>query len=336
MFEGANHEEGVLGDRSRLGLLSDPVGEARRVQKPCPPRKGCSSSSMRPVQFTSGTPIIFGPFRITPHLVDHSAYDAHALEVEAGGRRLFYSGDLRGHGRKARLLDRLLAHTPSPVDVLLMEGSSLGRLKPDGRFPTETEIEATFVEIFRRTEGVALAAASAQNIDRVVSLYRACKRTGRTLIIDLYAAEILRATGNSNIPQSSWPNIALYVPQYQRVRIRRAKLFDLLERHKTRRVFPKDLKELAPRSAFLFRPAMLSDLDKLNVSPERGRSGRNGKATWNESATRRSSRNSRAPHSSRTRSYLGSRQHRGPTTAGRRDRSQNACPDPHVRGGPFS
>jgi len=37
-------------------------------------------------------------------LVDHSAYDAYALLVEADGERLFYSGDLRdvGGGVKVR------------------------------------------------------------------------------------------------------------------------------------------------------------------------------------------------------------------------------------------
>jgi ribonuclease J len=94
----------------------------------------------------------------------------------------------------------------------------------------------------------------------MVSLYRACKRTGRTLIIDLYAAEILRATGN-NIPQSDWPNVAVYVPQYQRIQIKRSGRFDLLDPHKTNRVFVERLEDLAPRAAMLFRPAMLRDLD---------------------------------------------------------------------------
>ena len=44
--------------------------------------------------------IDLGPFRITPFLMDHSAYDAYAILVEADGRRLFYTGDLRGHGRR--------------------------------------------------------------------------------------------------------------------------------------------------------------------------------------------------------------------------------------------
>lgn len=214
-----------------------------------------------PIEFTSGVPIHFGPFTITPHLVDHSAFDAYALEVEAKGCRLFYSGDIRAHGRKAALFERLIADPPRNINIMLMEGSSLGRLDPEKSFPTEAEVEAQFVEIFRRTDGMALAAASAQNIDRIVSLYRACKRTGRTLILDSYAAEILRATGNVNIPQSDWPNIAVYVPHYQRVRIKRQALFDLLDQHGKQRIYPEDLKTLAPNAALLFRPAMLKDLD---------------------------------------------------------------------------
>ena len=53
----------------------------------------------------SGKPLQIGPFVITPHLVDHSGFDAYALEIEAGGRRLFYSGDLRAHGRKSKLFE---------------------------------------------------------------------------------------------------------------------------------------------------------------------------------------------------------------------------------------
>lgn len=217
----------------------------------------------RAIEYASGVPLRFGPFTVTPHLVDHSGYDAYAFEVEADGERLFYSGDLRAHGRKAALFERMVARPPRAIDIMLMEGSSFGRLDPDKRFPTEGEIEAEMAALFQRMAGVALVAASAQNIDRMVTIYRAAKRTGRTLVVDLYAAEILRATGNANIPQSDWPSMALYVPHYQRVRIKQTERFDLLDAHKqARRLFPEDLKAIAPTAVFLFRPAMLRDLDR--------------------------------------------------------------------------
>lgn len=214
------------------------------------------------VTFTEGRTLTFGPFAVTPILVDHSAYDAYALLVEAGGQRLLYSGDLRAHGRKGVLFERLVRDPPRDIDVLLLEGSSLGRLDDDRTFPSESEIEDRFVGLFGDTAGLALVAASAQNIDRVVSLYRACKRTGRTLVLDLYAAEVLAATGNPRIPQSDWPGVAVFVPHHQRVRVKRTGRFDLIERHGTNRIYAEQLTALASRVALLFRHSLLPDLDR--------------------------------------------------------------------------
>jgi ribonuclease J len=75
---------------------------------------------------------------------------------------------------------------------------------------------------------VALS-ASAQNIDRIVSVYRACKRTRRTLRLDLDAVEILGATGNDNIARAGWPNLAVYAPEHQRRQIKRSERFDLID-----------------------------------------------------------------------------------------------------------
>ncbi len=204
--------------------------------------------------------IQIGPFHITPYLVDHSAYDAYALLIEANGRRLFYSGDLRAHGRKAALFERLIAHPPRPVHAMLMEGSSLGRLQPDQAFPSEAEIEAQMVERFRQPGFIGVC-ASAQNIDRVVSIYRACKRTGRTLILDLYALEVLAATGNENIPRAGWPNLKVYVPEYQRRHIKANQRFDIIDRYKDHRIYRETIQNNIGRTVMLFRPAMVTDID---------------------------------------------------------------------------
>ena len=203
-----------------------------------------------------------GPFSITPYLVDHSAYDAYALLVEAKGRRLFYSGDIRAHGRKAGLFERLVTYPPRPVHAMLMEGSSLGRLQPEHSFPTEAEIEAQLVERFHQPGFIGVC-ASAQNIDRIVSIYRACKRTGRTLILDLYALEVLAATGNENIPRAGWPNLAVYVPEYQRRQVARSGKFDLVARYKPHRVYRDTLQNGIGNTVMLFRPAMVPDIDLM-------------------------------------------------------------------------
>lgn len=133
-------------------------------------------------------PFEVGPFTITPYLTDHSAFDAYMLLVDCAGKRVLYSGDFRRVGRKAVLVNKLMCRPPENVDVLLLEGTTLGRAEA---FPTEDELEEEFVELFRNTRGRVFVTWSAQNIDRTVTLYRACLRTGRTLVLDLYTIDVL-------------------------------------------------------------------------------------------------------------------------------------------------
>jgi len=190
------------------------------------------------------------------------------LEITAEGRRLFYSGDLRAHGRKGKLFEYLVTHPPRDVDVMMMEGSSLGRLPDDGGvFQTEDDLEDEFIAQFKATPGMALVACSAQNIDRVVTVYRAAKQTGRTLIVDAYAAEVLKATGHDSIPkiEEGWSNIAVYIPQSQRVSLKRKGIASIVGGYRGFRVWPEQLAELASRSAMLFRGWMLRDLERANA-----------------------------------------------------------------------
>jgi ribonuclease J len=208
-----------------------------------------------------------GAFAVTPFLVDHSGFDAYALEIEADGRRLFYSGDLRSHGRKGRLFDELIQNPPKGIDVMLMEGSSLGRLRDDEKFKSEYELEKLFIDRFKSSEGMVLVVCSAQNIDRVVTIYRAAKQTGRTLIFDAYAAEVLIATGHESIPKPvrGWTNLAVYIPQVQRIALKQKGIASKVDHYRSFRVWPEELAELAPKAVMLFRPGMFRDLDKAGA-----------------------------------------------------------------------
>jgi ribonuclease J len=205
-------------------------------------------------------PIEFGPFTVTPYLVDHSAFDSYGLLVEAGGRRLMYSGDIRATGRKAALFDRFLADPPGGVDVLLLEGTSIGR---DPAAPTlsEQDVEERCLELFRDTDGMVLACYSGQNIDRMVTLHRAARRSGRRLVLDLYAAEVARATGRpETIPQGDWDSVGVYVPRSQRIRVKQTTQFDRVDRVRARRLYPEDLAGQASQLVMTFRSSMRSEL----------------------------------------------------------------------------
>ena len=120
----------------------------------------------------------------------------------------------------------------------------MGRLNDDQHFPTEKEIEEQLIHLFSITDGMALVHTAGQNIDRIVSIFRASKKTGRKLIIDLYTAAILEATGNEKLPQSTWSDVALYVPQSQRVQIKNNAWFELLKRHSANRIFIENLQQV--------------------------------------------------------------------------------------------
>ena len=234
---------------------------ARRIVQAAAPFTGQPLPSLDGPNLEPGKTLELGAFRITPYLVDHSAYDAYSLLIEAEGKRLFYSGDFRAHGRKSKLYEQLVANPPENIDVLFMEGSSLSRLESDESFPTESDLESEIVAHLKAAEGMVMFHTSAQNIDRVVTLYRACKRTGRPLVIDLYAAAILAATENKNIPQSDWDGIHLYLPKLQAIQVKKNEWFPLLKEHSANRIYPEQLKEIGRNSVILFRPLMRPDLN---------------------------------------------------------------------------
>ncbi len=201
-----------------------------------------------------------GLFRITPYLMDHSAFDSYSLLVEAGGKRLFYSGDFRAHGRKSAIFDKLISNPPENIDVLLMEGTVLGRDQKEEPV-TEDDLVFKFYELFRKNQGFNLVWSSPQNIDRLVTIFKACKKAGKQLIIDLYAAEILRATGNDKIPKGTWNDVRVFLPEYQRRDAKRKSLFHIINRYRSNRIFPENLAQEAPKSVLLFRPTMAGDLE---------------------------------------------------------------------------
>lgn len=69
-----------------------------------------------------------GPFKVTPFLIDHSAFDAYMLLIEVHGKRIFYSCDFRTHGRKAILTKRLKTAPPKNIDVLLWREPTSGAI----------------------------------------------------------------------------------------------------------------------------------------------------------------------------------------------------------------
>lgn len=270
-------------DESLLGIIlshshPDHYGLMRQVDRTIPVYMGAATSrilseaafftpmgaNLEPAGLLAdGRQFQLGPFRITPYLVDHSAFDAYALLVEAGGRKLFYSGDLRGHGRKRGLFERLLRNPPLGVDVLLVEGTRIGEKNSTIRgLASEVEVEESALATIASTSGLVLAMFSPQNVDRLVSIYRAARRGGRLLVLDLYGAAVTAATGATSIPQASWDGVRVYVPYSQRLLVKRTASFERIRAIGSKRIYAEELAAAPHRYVMCFRTSMGRELER--------------------------------------------------------------------------
>ena len=208
-------------------------------------------------------PFAVGPFTVTPILTDHSAFDAYMLLIEGAEKRLLYTGDFRRHGRKSALVDRMMAHPPADIDVLLTEGTNLGSDKP---VKSESDLESDLVELFERTRGRVFVAWSGQNIDRTVTIYRAAKRTGRTLAIDLYTADVLdRISEGTGLPRAGSPNLKVIVTRGLRSNYRSQGREDFVERMVPNGISAKRLE--GSRHVVMLRRGLIRDYQGAGVVP---------------------------------------------------------------------
>ncbi|HOO61789.1 MAG TPA: MBL fold metallo-hydrolase, partial [Bacillota bacterium] len=138
------------------------------------------------VQFRMYEPFTIGEICITPYLMDHSAFDAAAFEIRVEEKTVIYTGDFRGHGRKAVCFDRFIDRAKEHADLLLSEGTMLGRQNEVVLMEDELELKAT--DIIRSKDAPVLVQSSSQNIDRIVSFFRAAQRCRKTFVVAVYTA----------------------------------------------------------------------------------------------------------------------------------------------------
>jgi len=151
--------------------------------------------SVRPFHATK-----LSDFYIYSNPVDHSVPGALSLELSCGWqgshRRLVYSGDLRfGEDLEERM--NYAANFCRKTDLLLVEGTHLtpGHVAQAG--PDEAQVAAAVQRALTAHAGLVSVQASALHQVRLAQLRWAARQSGRTLVLDLYAALARKAAGCS-------------------------------------------------------------------------------------------------------------------------------------------
>lgn len=154
--------------------------------------------------FEPGRPFCWGSFHIMPVTVDHSAFDAYAFKVEAGGVSAFHTGDFRTHGFRSGRLSDVIEKFVGKVDYVVCEATNISR--PLAASQSEHDLQKEYQELFKENKGNVVYSSST-NIDRLFGLYHAAKNAGRVFIIDEYQKKIMDIVTQRD---SLWSKSRLY------------------------------------------------------------------------------------------------------------------------------
>lgn len=141
--------------------------------------------------FGAGKPIYFKDIKVTPYTVDHSAFDAYMLLIEAEGKRILHTGDFRMHGARGRKMPAVFAKYAKGIDILITEGTMLSRTSE--RVMTEHELGAEATKLLKDNKNVFVLCSST-NIDSIAEFYSAAIKNKRVFVVceDDFQNEILR------------------------------------------------------------------------------------------------------------------------------------------------
>ncbi|MDE6303403.1 MAG: MBL fold metallo-hydrolase [Paramuribaculum sp.] len=138
--------------------------------------------------FLPGHLLEWGEFQIMPIIMDHSAFDAYAFRIEAGGLKVFHTGDFRTHGFRSGKLPKVVEKYVGKVDYMVCEATNVRRTA--NNIKPEHELQKEFRQAFTVNKYNAVYLSST-NIDRLFGLYHAALQAGRPFYVDGYQKKIM-------------------------------------------------------------------------------------------------------------------------------------------------
>ena len=115
--------------------------------------------------------------RVTPYMVDHSAYDAYMYLVETPEKTIVHTGDFRGHGYRGKAVIPMInkyirRYGKRDVDVLITEGTMLSRMTE--KIYSEADMLHDCKKLLKQHRYVFLICSST-NVDTLATFYQAAK-----------------------------------------------------------------------------------------------------------------------------------------------------------------
>ena len=159
----------------------------------------------------SGKEMKIGGNSITPCNVDHSVLGATAYVLRTSAGTIVYTGDLRFHGKLAKLSEKFaeIAARAEP-DIMLCEGTRIDETEN----ASEDYVQEKAVETIQESKGLVIADFAFRDLTRLTTFYEIAKETDRKLVISKRDARLIETL--SKVPDIPFP---LPSPQDQNVMI---------------------------------------------------------------------------------------------------------------------
>jgi len=158
-------------------------------------------------------PFKIGSIEIKPFAVDHSVPGAMAFIIHTSDKTLIYTGDLRLHGIRGKLTQKLIDEAASEeVDVMLCEGTRIA--EEESR--SEIYVAESANNVITKCEHLVVADFAYKDLDRFMTFYNLARKNDRKIVISKRHAYLLEELHNvpelkEGIPEVTDENILIYI-----------------------------------------------------------------------------------------------------------------------------
>ncbi|MFO8109385.1 MAG: MBL fold metallo-hydrolase [Thermoplasmata archaeon] len=134
-----------------------------------------------------GRIISIGSMKIRAIKIDHSVPGANSFVLDADGKRILYTGDIRFHGTFPLSIDDYVELVGKDINVMICEGT---RIDSDSLI-TEEMVRERMVEEMKEVEGLVFVDFSWKDTTRYETIRRACEECDRVFVINARLAFLL-------------------------------------------------------------------------------------------------------------------------------------------------
>ena len=185
----------------RISLLDEGIpvycGETTSLIHRAASESGGSPLDGREVRtFRTGDRFQVGGIEVRPVHVDHSIPGAYGFILETSEGPVAYTGDFRFHGPMGSMTQDFIAEArQARPTALITEGTrvAVGDTKQE---MGESEVAEETTRLLRANRHLVFSSFRGNDVDRVLSFHRACKATGRRLVVSMKVAVLLEELSN--------------------------------------------------------------------------------------------------------------------------------------------